>query len=102
MQIAQLVGTTRPTVNAHLQAAAESGLVSISRSSVVLLDRLGIADALNGRGKHRWRRDPGWWWCHHRWHPASVAATTDAGTDGPYGRGVSSSGPAGQVNPEVG
>jgi CRP/FNR family transcriptional regulator, cyclic AMP receptor protein len=42
-QIAQLVGTTRPTVNKHLQDAADAGLVSIRRSSIVLLDRPGIA-----------------------------------------------------------
>ena len=37
-EIAQLVGTTRPTVNHHLRAAAAKGLVRIRRGAIDILD----------------------------------------------------------------
>ncbi len=38
-EIAQLVGTTRPTLNKHLQSAAAMGVVTIRRGSIEIVDR---------------------------------------------------------------
>jgi len=46
-EVAQLVGTTRPTVNKYLGAAASDGQLAIHRGSIEILDRA----ALSRRGR---------------------------------------------------
>jgi len=41
-EIAQMVGTTRPTVNHHLRAFAAAGLVNIRRGAIDILDAVGL------------------------------------------------------------
>jgi CRP-like cAMP-binding protein len=41
-EVAQLVGTTRPTVNKHLRALADAGLLTMKRGSLLILDRDAI------------------------------------------------------------
>jgi CRP-like cAMP-binding protein len=41
-ELAQLVGTTRPTLNRQLQLAAKAGIVQIHRGSIEVLDRSAI------------------------------------------------------------
>ncbi len=46
-EIAQLVGTTRPTVNKHLRAATEAGLLAMWRGHIEILD----LDAVSARAR---------------------------------------------------
>jgi CRP/FNR family transcriptional regulator, cyclic AMP receptor protein len=46
-EIAQLVGTTRPTVNKHLRAAAALGLLAMRRGQIEIVDR----DAITARAR---------------------------------------------------
>lgn len=41
-EIAQLVGTTRPTVNQHLRSAAARGVLQIRRGAIDVLDPVGL------------------------------------------------------------
>jgi len=42
-ELAQLVGTTRPTANHHLRAAASAGLIAMRRGSIEVLDPDGLS-----------------------------------------------------------
>src|SRR5947199_12326 len=42
-EIAQIVGTTRPTINRLLRAAEEAGIVRVTRGQLEVLDRDSIA-----------------------------------------------------------
>jgi len=41
-EVAQLVGTTRPTANHHLRRAVADGLIAMRRGAIVILDPVGL------------------------------------------------------------